>query len=521
LPESFSFAKYFLYLATMIASKSISIVILGSPSSFSISDLEGSLEYHKFFYCKSFTELIQDFDLLLVFEDIDYFSRKYVRGTAQIWALSTLPSSHIADDLLPENCDVAFLKQKILHFVNKYINVSMANRALMQLANSINNSVAICDPEGVLIWTNAAFESIYGYTRKEFVELHGENIFEFSREEGINDKIQDIVTEKVSVKYVSNILTKKGQAKSLQTTLSPVFEQGNLKWIVAIESDITDLKESEKLLEERSESLKALTEAMQDANQELQAQRDQLNEKHEELALEKQRTDELLHNILPEIVAHQLKKGKKKPKRHKSVTVMFADFKGFTKVCKQLDPEEIVNTLDELFSEFDRIVEKHFIEKIKTIGDAYMCAGGMPMKNNSHPVNVVMAALEIQQFLFEFNKPRMLNKDIVWECRIGAHSGEVFAGVVGEKKFAYDIWGDTVNLAARMETAGAVNTVNISDTTYEMVKDYFVCVPRGEIDVKNVGKANMFFVLGLKDEYTNDPAGVIPNETFNNILRSL
>jgi len=505
----------------MIASKSISIVILGNPSSFSISDLKEAIPYHNIFHCTELAQLNNDFDLLIVFEDIDSFSRKYVRGSAQIWAVAGLPSSHIADELLYENCDVSFLRQKILHFVNKYINVSMANRALMQLANSINNSVAICDPNGVLIWTNAAFESIYGYTRKEFIALHGENIFEFSREEGINEKLQNIKTDKVSVQYVSDITTKNGLSKSLQTTLSPVFEQGKLKWIVAIESDITELKESEKLLEEKSESLKALTEAMQDANQELQAQRDQLNEKHEELAKEKQRTDELLHNILPEIVAHQLKKGKKKPKRHKSVTVMFADFKGFTKICKQLDPPEIVNTLDELFSAFDLIVEKHFIEKIKTIGDAYMCAGGMPMKNNSHPVNVVMAALEIQQFLFEYNKPRMLNKDIVWECRIGVHSGEVFAGVVGERKFAYDIWGDTVNLAARMETAGAVNTVNISDATYELVKDYFICVPRGDIEVKNVGQASMYFVLGLKDEYTNDPAGVIPNEDFNNILRSL
>jgi PAS domain S-box-containing protein len=505
----------------MIASKSILIVILGSPPKFSVPELEGALEFHRVEVCTDISKLNNDFDLLLVFEDIDQFSRKYIKGSGQIWALASLPSNYIADDLLPQNCDITFLKQKVLHYVSKNINVSMANRALMQLANSINNSVSICNSEGLLIWTNDAFEDIYGYSRKEFIEEYGANIFQFSREEAINEKIQNIKKEKVPVIYVSNVITKDGLNKSLQTTLSPVFEQGNLKWIVSIESDITEIINSEKLLEEKSETLKAITDELQDANQELQAQRDKLNEKHEELTKEKQRTDELLHNILPEIVAHQLKKGKKKPKRHKSVTVMFADFKGFTKICKQLDPPEIVNTLDELFSEFDRIVDKHFIEKIKTIGDAYMCAGGMPMKNNSHPVNVVMAALEIQHFLFEYNKPRMVNMDIVWECRIGVHSGEVFAGVVGEKKFAYDIWGDTVNLAARMETAGAVNTVNISDSTYELVKDYFICIPRGEINVKNIGQAEMYFVNGLKPEYTDDPAGVIPNETFNAILRSL
>lgn len=505
----------------MIASKSILIAILGVPSKFEIRELEGELNYHKFLQYDKVKDFDKGFDLLLVFGSDDHLSKEYIAGNAQIWAVPNSKSKSIADELIPSECSLSFIKEKILHFVNRNINVSIANRAMMQLANSVNNAVAICDPNGVLIWTNSAFEQIYGYTRKEFIELYGENIFEFSREEGINDKIQRIKIEKIPVNYVSDITSKNGEHKSLQTTLSPVFEMGKLKWIVAIESDITEIKESGKLLEDKSESLKAITEELQDANQELQAQRDKLNEKHEELAAEKQRTDELLHNILPEIVAHQLKKGKKKPKRHKSVTVMFADFKGFTKICKLLDPEEIVNTLDKLFSEFDRIIEKHFIEKIKTIGDAYMCAGGMPMKNNSHPVNVVMAALEFQQFLFEFNKPRMLNKEIVWECRIGAHSGEVFAGVVGEKKFAYDIWGDTVNLAARMETAGAVNTVNISDATYELVKDYFICVPRGEIDVKNVGQANMFFVLGLKDEYTDDPAGVIPNEAFKIILRGL
>jgi len=200
---------------------------------------------------------------------------------------------------------------------------------------------------------------------------------------------------------------------------------------------------------------------------------------------------------------------------------MFADFKGFTKICKKHEPAEIVHTLDELFSIFDTIAEKHYLEKIKTIGDAYMCAGGMPMKNKSHHVNTVMAALEIQQFLFEYNKPRMLNKETVWECRIGIHSGEVFAGVVGQKKFAYDIWGDTVNLASRMETRGAVNSVNISETTHAFVKDYFECIPRGEINVKNIGKVNMFFVVGLKTEYTDDPSGVRPNKRFDTILRRL
>ncbi len=400
-------------------------------------------------------------------------------------------------------------------------NGTLVNKALIQLANSINNSVILCNAEGKLLWTNNAFSHIYGYSKNEFIRESGQNLIEFSNQPGIAEKVESLRNRKESIEYISDIISKNGQQKYLQTTLSPIFENGLLKWIVAIEADITKVQTTGKLLQEQSESLQKLTNELQEANDEMQAQQDKLNQKNEELTKEKERTDELLHNILPEVVAHQLKKGKKKPKRHKSVTVMFADFKGFTKICQNHDPAEIVNTLDELFSYFDSVIEQHFIEKIKTIGDAYMCAGGMPMKNNSHPVNIVMAALEIQHFLFEFNKPRMVEQKTVWECRIGAHSGEVFAGVVGQKKFAYDIWGDTVNLASRMETSGAVNQVNISETTYQFVKDYFVCVPRGEIDVKNIGKVNMYFVEGLKPEYASDVTGVFPNDEFKKILNRL
>jgi len=200
---------------------------------------------------------------------------------------------------------------------------------------------------------------------------------------------------------------------------------------------------------------------------------------------------------------------------------MFIDIKGFSKLCRTYDSLEIVEQLDYLIAAFDDIIDKHFIEKIKTIGDAYMCVGGLPMKNNSHQVNIILAALEIQNFLWEFNKPRILNQQHTWDCRIGIHTGEVIAGVVGKKKFAYDIWGDAVNVAARMEQAGVVNSINISSSTYELVKDYFDCIPRGFVEAKNIGQVEMYFVTGLKPEYSIDSAGVFPNEKFLDILRKM
>lgn len=460
-------------------------------------------------------------NLLIVLKELKNNDLQKGQLRATIWSSIHFAPSLIIDEIIPRDSDADFLTDRITHHLTNRTKRENTDKALMQLANALNNAVMVCDHTGELIWTNKAFEKIYGYNRREFIAQNGSNIKDFGNQDLIGTNLEAMRQNRTSIEYITSIRTQKKEATWLQTTLSPVYENGLLKWIVAIESDISKIKDNENTLEIQSESLQRLTEELKEINHEMQAQRDQLNKKHEELMIEKERSDELLHNILPEIIAHQLKKGKKKTKRHKSVTVMFADFKGFTKICKHLDPEEIVSTLDELFSKFDTIIEKHFIEKIKTIGDAYMCAGGMPMKNNSHAVNIVMAALEIQHFLFQYNTPRMLNKETVWECRIGIHSGEVFAGVVGQKKFAYDIWGDTVNVAARMETGGAVNSVNISETTYELIKDYFVCIPRGGIDAKNIGNVNMFFVEGLKPQYALDTMGVFPNEEFEKIVRSL
>jgi class 3 adenylate cyclase len=212
---------------------------------------------------------------------------------------------------------------------------------------------------------------------------------------------------------------------------------------------------------------------------------------------EKDRSEELLLNILPYETAQELKtKGTADAQHIDEVTVLFTDFKGFTQLSEKLSPKELVAEINDCFSEFDRICERHGIEKIKTIGDAYMAAGGLPTANHTHAVDVVKAACEIRDFMNRrYNSvANQLSVENRFQVRIGVHTGPVVAGIVGLKKFQYDIWGDTVNTANRMETSGEVGMVNISQSTYELVKDRFSCTYRGEVEAKGKGMLKMYFV---------------------------
>ncbi len=215
----------------------------------------------------------------------------------------------------------------------------------------------------------------------------------------------------------------------------------------------------------------------------------------------KKRSDELLLNILPSEVAEELKtNGSAAAKQFENVTVMFTDFKDFTRISEMLSPAELVEEINICYRAFDQIMEKYTIEKIKTIGDSYMAAGGLPVENKTNASDVVNAAIEICNFMRMHSDSRKESGKDVFDIRIGIHTGPVVAGIVGIKKFAYDIWGDTVNIASRMESSGEAGKINISAATFQFVKDKFHCIHRGKIVAKNKGEIDMYFVeQGIKN----------------------
>jgi class 3 adenylate cyclase/predicted metal-dependent HD superfamily phosphohydrolase len=236
-----------------------------------------------------------------------------------------------------------------------------------------------------------------------------------------------------------------------------------------------------------------------------------IEEKTNELARQKEQIEQLVAKLMPQSAVNEIRdQGKAKTHRYEMVTVLFADIQGFSKFAESTKPEEIIKYLNVIFNSFDNIIAKYNIEKIKTIGDAYMCAGGMPKEDNINPIQVVLAALEMQREIQRLNDTR----DIKLEIRIGIHTGPVVAGVIGIKKLEYDIWGDTVNIASRMESYGMINKVNISEQTYNHVKDFFVCQYRGKIEIKYKGEMEMYFVHEIKKALSVDGDRKTPNKNF-------
>jgi adenylate cyclase len=219
-------------------------------------------------------------------------------------------------------------------------------------------------------------------------------------------------------------------------------------------------------------------------------QKQEIEQQNIELSIEKKKSDDLLLNILPEEIADELKlNGEIKAKQFEEVSVLFTDFVNFTGVSSRLSPKELVSQIHEYFVAFDAIMEKNQLEKIKTIGDAYLAVCGLPQITENHAIKTVQAAIEINKFV-----QNKLKEGGLFDIRIGINTGSVVAGIVGVKKFAYDIWGDTVNTAARMEQNSEAGKINISGSTYLKIKDHFTCTHRGMINAKNKGEIDMYFV---------------------------
>jgi class 3 adenylate cyclase/putative methionine-R-sulfoxide reductase with GAF domain len=288
----------------------------------------------------------------------------------------------------------------------------------------------------------------------------------------------------------------------------PMLNNDHLIGVLAIESDkpnVFDQKDEQIISILANQAASAIEKARvhqdiihlnEHLEEKVRERTKEVVEQKEVAERERSRSDELLLNILPHEVAEELKKsGNAEAQFIDSVTVLFTDFKDFTKLSEKLSPKELVTELHECFSIFDQIMERYGIEKIKTIGDAYMAAGGLPRPNSTHASDVLKAASEIQSFMNARRLKKIENAELFFEIRIGVHTGPVVAGIVGVKKFAYDIWGDTVNTASRMESSGEIGKINISQSTYNLLKDdpELTFENRGKIQVKGKGDIAMYF----------------------------
>lgn len=244
----------------------------------------------------------------------------------------------------------------------------------------------------------------------------------------------------------------------------------------------------------------------------------EITNRNRELQAQKVKYDELVANYLPKEEFEKLKeksKEKEKATRYKMVTVLFSDVHGFSNISKTENAEHLIDDLDKFFFHFDEVVKKFHIEKIKSVGDIYMCAGGIPQKNHTNPIEVVLAAFEMYQYMQ--NMKLQYGDEQGWNLRIGIHTGPVFCNNTGNKK-KLEIWGDTVNIASRMEASGQINKVNITGMTYELVKEYFVCQYWGKMPVKYKGEIDMYLIEGFRPHLSVNGLGIKPNQAFQTRL---
>lgn len=405
--------------------------------------------------------------------------------------------------------------------INQYEEERKQLEQKANITENAPNAFIMIDAKGNLEWANEGFERLHEISFKGFIEKYGGNIYEIKTFKDFTREARRCFQTKTpsSVETRHNLPSGK---KWFQTFFTPQLDdEGEIYKLIAVQSDITPIMTKEEELFKQNRRMLAITERLEQANAILESQKDEIEEQKKLIEEEQEKSERLLLNILPFEVARQLKsKGKAGTRYYRHVTVLFTDFKDFSKNTRELEPKDLVAILDEFFAKFDEITGKHYLEKIKTIGDAYMCAGGLPLRNKSNPVDAVLAGLEIQDFmqkLKKFPKPGIP----AWELRIGIHTGPVVAGVVGRKKFAYDIWSETVNAAARMENLGDINRVNISETTFQYVEDYFECENKGKVNAKNVGEMNMYIVKRIKPEYSADEKGIQPNDEFIRMVNKL
>ncbi|MDP1727543.1 MAG: adenylate/guanylate cyclase domain-containing protein [Bacteroidota bacterium] len=354
----------------------------------------------------------------------------------------------------------------------KYDQIEMSEKKFRNIINTSSNLISILDLNATLTFASPSFKKTIGFKPEEMIGISAYDFMHPDDRQSVHDSFEKAFHNPRKLLNIEGRLRKKdGDYIYVDIRANPLFESNRrITGAIVMMNDITDRKLDQQRQEAYNKTLELKVE-----------------ERTLQLQAEKKKSDDLLLNILPEEVAEELKeKGSSDAKQYDHVTVLFTDFVNFTGISEQLTPVELVAEIHKNFTAFDAIMEQYGIEKIKTIGDAYLAVCGLPNPMEDHAQRVVKAAIAIQAYMNQ-NAGK-------FQIRIGIHSGPVVAGIVGVKKFAYDIWGDTVNTASRMESNSDAGEINISGATYELVKDEFVCTYRGKLDAKNKGELDMYFV---------------------------
>ena len=287
-----------------------------------------------------------------------------------------------------------------------------------------------------------------------------------------------------------------------------------------IESERREQVKLEIKVTERTREIREQNKQIEEQSRLIEQEKDKVVQQQKLLQIEKDNAERWLSNALPEEVVRELKvNGKVEVNAFKVVSVMFTDVVGFTKISQKIKPGRLVRRLDVLFRKFDEIIQNNDLEKIKTIGDAYMCAGGIPIENSTNPMNACIAAIQIQDYMSKLKFDAIANHKDYWEIRLGINTGPVTAGIIGDLKMAYDVWGSTVNEAQQMEKLGEPGEVTITGNTFNFIEPYFECEFLGKVTTKGNVDVDMYKVKQIKSELSRNGKGIVPNKKFGEIVQ--
>lgn len=389
------------------------------------------------------------------------------------------------------------------------------------IAKTANNPIFLLDAKGNIHWANKGFEKLYGYSLEEYRLLGERADQEFIKL--LNEIDRSFFGKNPSLTFTRAIYTKNKKRKWVQSTLTPVKNNiGEIIQYIVIDADITQQKEVEDELIQRQENSQTISEHLESVKDYIEDQIKELNEQKRQLEQAKEKSEEVLNKVLPYEVAIQLKKkGYATPRHYKKVTLLHLNIRNFLSLTDNIPIEELVLQLHDVTVSFDNFLEQHFVEKIKTIGGIYVGAGGVPLRNRSNPIDVVLAAIKIRESLVILNKERVSKNLPEFVVGYGVHTGKAIAGVVGKNKLSYDIWGDTVNIAATIENQSEPRSIIISEETNNEIATYFNTTPAGTILLHTADKVNLFQVTNIKSEFAEDETGTYPNASFMQLLSKL